>query len=322
METPKGVWAAIRTMAFAPDGRTLLTTSVESVQLWDTATGKPAGPALARGSRSDWPPDVAFRPDGKAVVMTSPDQKVRLWDPVTGKPIGQPLALPGIISAAAFSSDGRLLVTGSPDRIARLWQADTGKLRHALPHPREIRRVAFAPDDRTFVTVAWDHAARVWDAATGQLLATLPHRHPVLCLAFSPDGRALLTASSPGSGLVSGGGDRSDIGGEVRLWDVATGSLLGPPLMHRYKVMCLAFSPDGRTFLTGNGDLASRYFPFHIDAGTAWLWQTADSPGPVVGHTGSITSAAFSPTARPSLRRAWTAKSAFGTRAREKPPLR
>jgi WD40 repeat protein/tetratricopeptide (TPR) repeat protein/tRNA A-37 threonylcarbamoyl transferase component Bud32 len=290
METAEEVWA----VAFAADGRTLLTTSQGSAQLWDSATGKPGGPALARGSRSVWPRDVALRPDGKAVVMLSPDQTARLWDPVTGKAIGQPLAQPGVISAAAFSPDGRLLLTGSPDGMARLWQGDTGRLLRELPHPRGVELVAFGPDGRSVLTTAGDDAAWLWDAATGERRATLPHRGRVFAAVFSPDGRALLT----GSGSVRGLGTvyRSESWGEARLWDVATGSLLGPPLAHRHPVECLAFSPDGRTFLTGNGDLSAEYPPWATDSGTAWLWQTADPlERPVVEHEVSISSAGFSP---------------------------
>jgi WD40 repeat protein/tetratricopeptide (TPR) repeat protein len=280
LETSTAVWA----VAFAADGRTLLTTSQDTVQLWETATGKHGGPALARGSTILWPRDVAFRPDGKAVVMTSPDQTVRLWDPATGKPIGQPLAHLSVISAAAFSSNGQLLLTGSRDGVARLWQVDTGKLLHELHHPRDVNLVVFGPDDRTLLTTAWDEKAWLWDAATGKLLATLPHRGPLSAAVFSPDSRLLLTGSGSGSE------------GEARLWDAATGSLLGPPLAHRYPVMCLAFSPDGRSFLTGNGSLSADYFPFHIDFGTAWLWQTVDPlERPVVAHDVGISSAAFGP---------------------------
>src|SRR5262249_16734037 len=40
----------------------------------------------------------------------------------------------------------------------------------------------------------------------------------------------------------------------ARLWDVATGKPLGPPLRHAEKIQAVAFSPDGATVLTGSQD--------------------------------------------------------------------
>ncbi len=62
----------------------------------------------------------------------------------------------------------------------------------------------------------------------------------------SPDGKALLTASADGT---------------ARLWDVATGKSLGPPLIHRGPVAAAAFSADGRVALTGSYDNTARLWP-------------------------------------------------------------
>jgi WD40 repeat protein/serine/threonine protein kinase len=93
--------------------------------------------------------------------------------------------------------------------------------------------------------------------------------HPITALAFSPDGRTLLTGSW----------DQT-----ARLWDVATGQPVGPPLAHQGRVRLVAFRPDGQAVLTGSED------------GTARLWTTATGQplGPPLVHGGAVLVAAFS----------------------------
>ena len=95
------------------------------------------------------------------------------------------------------------------------------------------------------------------------------HSGSVNSVAFSLDGRL----------LVSGGGDRT-----LRLWDVATASLIRVFSGHVGPVGAVAFSPDGRSILSGSQDHTLR------------LWQTAS--GELVREfktRAPITSVAFSP---------------------------
>jgi WD40 repeat protein len=69
----------------------------------------------------------------------------------------------------------------------------------------------------------------------------LEHRYPVRCVVFSADGKTLVT-----------GGGFNDRAGEIRLWDVATGTervcLKRLPTV----VAALALTPDGRTLASGS----------------------------------------------------------------------
>ena len=95
--------------------------------------------------------------------------------------------------------------------------------------------------------------ARLWDVPTRRRRGLLPHRDHVVGAAFTPDNRMIATACWDGA---------------ARLWDTATGKLIGQPLRHQREVRAVAFSPSGKLLLTGSFD------------GTSRLW---DVPAPVAG---------------------------------------
>ena len=77
------------------------------------------------------------------------------------------------------------------------------------------------------------------------LTRMLSHEGDVGHVAFSPDRMLLLTA----------GNDRL-----VRIWDLATGELRYPPIVHGGEVLFGDFSPDGTRFVTASSDQKARVF--------------------------------------------------------------
>jgi WD40 repeat protein len=72
---------------------------------------------------------------------------------------------------------------------------------------------------------------------------TLPHKGSVYGIAFSRDGTRVVTASADHT---------------ARVWDVASGEPLCPPLVHRGAVMSAALSPDGARVVTASWDHTAR----------------------------------------------------------------
>jgi WD40 repeat protein len=258
-------------LAFSPDGKLFATGGERGMQVWETATHRPAGPPLVGAG---FVQSAAVSPDGQTVV-TGGQGGVALWQVETGK---RQLDLPHPSSATgvAFSPDGRSVLTGGLDGVARLWDAATGQqvgspFRLANP----VEGVAFGPDDKTFVTTGGaEGAPLVWETGqAGRTDRVVRYPYMIGIIRFSPDGQTVLTGGAqpdvplPGVARLRSWkafaeyvGDRLKnehlYHGEACCRDAATGVRLGPLLVYRGAVLAGAFSPDGTKWLVGSCNLS------------------------------------------------------------------
>ncbi|MCA1693775.1 MAG: WD40 repeat domain-containing protein, partial [Actinobacteria bacterium] len=131
------VWA----VAFAPDGRTLATTSDDQTAiLWDLSDrGRPRQLGQPLTGHTGAVYGVAFAPDGRTLATASDDQTVRLWDLSNRdrpRQLGRPLTGHiGVVRGVAFAPDGRTLATASFDQTAILWDLSDRERPRQLGQP-------------------------------------------------------------------------------------------------------------------------------------------------------------------------------------------
>jgi WD40 repeat protein len=281
-----------RVLAFAPDGKTVLTPELARV---DAVTGKTVLPEKDRaehllgfdraGHLLTWRvvrPDPTREPDGVEVYDATADRVVCR--------VGT-----GEVNEVAISPDSAVVAVSSAGSVG-LWDAKTGKQAGALETNAGairyyVHALSFSPDGKHLavgsgtgypVDGQTNGAVAVWDVATRKLQHVLPSAESqVNALAWSPDGKRLA-----GGGIHSSG---------LRVWDAATGK--ETIVRHRGagQFFDVTFTPDGKTVAANwraRGSGAT-------DAGVVlWDVATGRAQGVLSGNREVVRSIAFSPDSR------------------------
>jgi RNA polymerase sigma factor (sigma-70 family) len=274
------------TLTFLSDGKTVASTSRDSLCFWQARAGR-------KFHQLDGPHvnSAALSPDGKTLASQSSKKTIGLWDTSTGKklrdlqaPVDQSLL------ALVFSADGRTLAASNGDNTVRLWEVATGKETCKIDTSDAPRYcLAFSPDGRTLALGSHvgfirtrPASVRLWDVVGDKELANFELPASAGQIAFSMDGKLLVVATTGGSSftdhtilvwemasrrlvcrlkgvsshfaLSPDGKTLVTVGSPSRVWEVATGKLRGTIEGHSDSVWTAAFSPDGKLLATGGQD--------------------------------------------------------------------
>jgi WD40 repeat protein/predicted Ser/Thr protein kinase len=327
-----GLSAPVLSVDWSTDGGRIVTGGVGGRgMVWDAATGQPL---VGFGEGGHTMLSVAFRADGKRIVSGGEDGTAKVRDAATGQLLLVFKGHRDAVISAVFSPDGTCVLTGSRDQTAILWDAEAGGEHFRIRgHTGAVQSVVFNPDGKRIITGGTDSTVKVWDALRGQEVLTLKgHQNDGDCIAFSPDSRRIAASgrnntvrvwdmatdrevlvinmsssaanrekrmagvngvdfSPDGKRIVGGGEDET-----ARVWDAFTGEEL-VRLHHGSGVSSVAFSPDGRRILTGFGGWVEGAWGGDRQPGEARMWDagTGRELFSLKGHTGLLTSVAFSP---------------------------
>jgi WD40 repeat protein len=288
--------------AFSPDGRTLAIGDFNAqeplIHVWDVAAGKKFRVWKAH---QNYVRDLAFTPDGKALVSLSDDESVRLWDVATGKelrawekqsslfhlavsPDGKTLALSGVhrplllvdwttgkelrsleggFGPVAFSPDGKVMAVSEANNSIRLWDLPAGKPMHPAD---EVYDAFFTPDGKALVARG-KSGVQFWDTASGKPGQRFAANGPA---AVSPDGAMLA--------LVDLGAEKPPGPPTMTVVDPKSGKDLGRFPIDRDHRWPVGWSDDGRLVALGPEPAGREDWRSATSTSARW-WDWADGKG-------------------------------------------
>jgi WD40 repeat protein len=241
-------------MAYSPDNKILVVKRFNYIEVCDLESGTVINKRVINASDH-----IALSPNGK-VMAFGDNNAIELWDVTTIEEIRTLQGNGEEVLNITFSPDGNRLISASRGS-ATIWDFIIGQELHILSGYTTITGsgelgsvdvfgdsvidVVISPNGKMFATASEQGPVYLYDLASGELLAALETEvYFIHCLKFSPDSTLIAACGGRYNPTVCG----------VQIWDVATQEQRLKLDMCNNIVNSLAFSSDGLTLATGEGD--------------------------------------------------------------------
>lgn len=207
----------ISSIAFSPDGNTLVSGNYHILHKWDVSNKKHIQKLEGQNNQIN---SVAISSDGKTIASGGMaayngednfgNKAIYLWDLEIGKYKKTLSGNMGDTNCVAFSPDGKLLASGCENvwdeemDALIVWDVVSGSQLSILKgHTGSVYSVVFSLDGKTLASGSADNTIRLWDVKTQKHISTLTgHNGDIKGLAFTQDGSKLVSGSADGTLLV------------------------------------------------------------------------------------------------------------------------
>ena len=253
----------VESLAFSPDGKTLVTGAYQELKFWDADKGELKQTVVGFADRVV---AVAYSPDGKYIATgggaATEDGEVKLLDAAGKVLLDMKPTHSDTVFGVSFSPDNTKLATCGADKFVKVWEMPSGKfLKSFEGHTHHVLDVGWKPDGKFLASGGADNNVKVWDYEKGEQARTInAHTKQVTRLVFVGKTPTFLTAS----------GDTS-----VKLWNVDNGGNQKSYAGGTDFQYAVAASPDGKLVAAGGEEGAVRLY----NGDSAAIIKTLYPPG-------------------------------------------
>ena len=241
-----GEW--IVSIAFTPDGSKIVAQSLDSVDVFDVASGTILETYTGQSGRRAL---TTVDPRGATVISAGQDGSIALFDLSGTRRLGRFFAWnQGSESCAnnpcAVVNRQGLMATDQADGTIALVDLHRLRLTKTLParNGALANAISFLPNGRTLLTGGTNRTVTFWELSTDRVTRTLRFAEPVWWTAVSPDAKLLAVLTQAADSTTS----------HIQVLDIATGRVLQKhPVPHATPLNAsipgnagLQFSRDGR----------------------------------------------------------------------------